>query len=233
MATPVVPRLRSSLKRAAPTLSIERELWDSGARSVAGIDEVGRGAWAGPISVGVAVIPGDRRIYKVRDSKLLTEPEREAIFDRIAGWCLEWSVGHAWPEECDALGMSAAQRLAADRALSALSAPPEAMLVDGHWDFVHGRAARTIVKGDSLCLSIAAASILAKVTRDRFMREEAAHFPHYGFDTNKGYPDPRHKAALQAYGPSTIHRRSWVFMDGLVWPGVRRVDRDDGQGRLF
>lgn len=212
---------------------MERELWESGSGTVAGVDEVGRGAWAGPISVGVAMIPTDRRVYKVRDSKLLTEPEREALFERIAAWCLDWAVGHASPEECDALGMSAAHRLAADRAIAGLSRPPDAVLVDGRWDFVSGVTARTIVKGDARCLSIAAASVLAKVTRDRIMRDEARHYPAYGFDSNKGYPDTRHQAALQAYGPSAIHRRSWVFMDGLIWNGVPRAARHDGQQALF
>jgi ribonuclease HII len=178
----------------------------------------------GPISVGVAVIPRGRRVYKIRDSKLLTEAEREALFDRIAAWCVDWAVGHAWPQECDDIGMSQAQRLASARALSGLGEPPDAALVDGRWDFVGGVPTHTVVKGDARCLSIAAASILAKVTRDRLMRGEARHYPPYGFDGNKGYPDPRHQAALQAYGPSTIHRRSWIFMDGLMWNGVRRVD---------
>ncbi|HUG75756.1 MAG TPA: ribonuclease HII [Acidimicrobiia bacterium] len=197
-----------------------------------GVDEVGRGAWAGPITVGVAVIPQERRVYKIRDSKMMTEGEREALFDRIAGWCDAWAVAHASPEECDDLGMSAAHRLAASRAMDALDVRPDRVLVDGRWDFVDGVPTTMVVKGDARCLSIAAASILAKVTRDRFMREEARHFPHYGFDSNKGYPDPKHQAALQAYGPSTIHRRSWVFMDGLMWEGVERADRH-GQGRLF
>jgi ribonuclease HII len=227
-----VHRLRPSLRAAAPSLVLEEGLWASGAARVAGIDEVGRGAWAGPLSVGVAVIPQGRRVYKIRDSKLLTEPEREALFERIAAWCLDWSVGHASAAECDEIGMSEAQRLAAVRAIDGLVAPPDAALVDGRWDFVGGAPTSTVVKGDARCLSIAAASILAKVTRDRIMRDEARHYPAYGFEGNKGYPDPRHQAALQAYGPSAIHRRSWVFMDGLVWNGVRRAGRH-GQERLF
>jgi ribonuclease HII len=187
------------------------------------MDEVGRGAWAGPISVGAAVLPRDRRVYRVRDSKMLTEEERERLFDRIAAWCVAWAVGHASQEECDALGMSAAQRLAARRALEDLGVGADAVLVDGRWDFVgHGRT-RRLVKGDATCLSIAAASILAKVTRDRLMRAEAEHFPAYDFDLNKGYPCPRHKSALAAFGPTSIHRRTWVFMDHLLWGGVPRL----------
>ena len=230
MAEPV-PLLRGALKGKSPTLATERALWDGGAELVVGLDEVGRGAWAGPLSVGAAVLPAGRRVYKVRDSKMLSEDEREALFDRVAGWCRAWAVGHASPEECDELGMSAAQRLAARRALDALGMPPDAVLLDGSWDFVGG--ARSIVRGDASCLSIAAASILAKVTRDRIMRREAEHFPAYWFESNKGYPGPRHRAALQWLGPSAIHRRSWVFMDSLVWPGVARVERPGFQRTLF
>ncbi len=229
-----VPRLRTALRAKAPSLSVERSLWEGGHRVVVGVDEVGRGAWAGPISVGVAVVPQDRRVYKIRDSKMLTEAEREALFDRIAGWCQAWSVGHATHEECDALGMADAQRLAARRALAGLDVTPERMLVDGRWDFL-GAGDKTvrIVGGDASSVSIAAASILAKVSRDRRMRAESEHFPGYWFDENKGYPCPRHKAALQAWGPSTIHRRSWVFMEHLLWTGLPRHRRPDPQPSLF
>src|ERR671919_1131569 len=211
MTVSTVPRLRPSLKRQSPGLSVERELWTTETTIIVGVDEVGRGAWAGPISVGVAVVPRDRRIYKIRDSKMLTEVEREAMFERIASWCEAWAVGHASHEECDELGMSDAQRLAARRALETLGVTPDHILVDGNWDFVGG--ARRIVRGDSTSLSIAAASILAKVTRDRMMRKIAHQYPGYNFEGNKGYPCPTHKANLQAMGPSAIHRRSWVFMD--------------------
>jgi ribonuclease HII len=195
---------------------------------VVGVDEVGRGSWAGPISVGAAVLPRDRRVYRVRDSKMLTEAERERLFPRLAAWCAAWAVGHASQQECDALGMSAAQKLAARRAVDGLGVVPDAVLVDGSWDFVGAPdvAATRIVRGDASCLSIATASILAKVTRDRIMRAEAEHFPAYDFDLNKGYPCPRHKAALAAWGPTSIHRRAWVFMDHLPWGGVRRTVRD-------
>jgi ribonuclease HII len=120
--------------------------------------------------------------------------------------------------------MAAAQRLAAQRALGALGVVPDAAVVDGKWNFVapHVRHVEMKIKADAYCLSVAAASILAKVTRDRIMREQSAHYPHWHFDTNKGYPCPLHKTALQGYGPSAIHRRSWVFMDNYVpWPGLR------------
>ncbi len=201
----------------------ERSCWDAGAEVVVGLDEVGRGAWAGPLTIGAAVVGRDRRVNGVRDSKALSELERERLFGRIADWCTTWGVGHASVAECDRLGMSAAQRLAARRALAALSCRPDAVLVDGSWDFVGEGTTRTLIRGDATCLSIAAASILAKVVRDRMMRAEAEHHPAYGFDANKGYPCPDHRAALAGYGPSAIHRRSWVFMDKLPYPGVRRL----------
>ena len=175
--------------------------------------------------VGAAVLPRERRVNGVRDSKMLTEAGREFLFDRIAGWCDAWAVGGASQPECDELGMAEAQRLATRRALGALGVVPDAAIVDGKWNFVGTGVAHVEmrVKADLNCLSVAAASILAKVTRDRIMREQSEHYPQWGFDSNKGYPCPMHKAALQAYGPSAIHRRTWVFMDHYVpWPGVPR-----------
>jgi ribonuclease HII len=226
---------RSAPKKRAPTRKIEQMLWERGHQVVVGIDEVGRGAWAGPLMVGAAVLPRDRRVNGVRDSKLLTEPERELLFGRIAGWCDAWAVGAASQEECDRLGMSAAQKLAARRAIESLGMSPDVAVTDGTWDFVSPSVARVelVVKADRRCLSVAAASILAKVTRDREMRAEAEHYPMWSFDTNKGYPCPVHKAALQACGPSAIHRRTWVFMDHYVpWTAIRRRP-PAGQAALF
>ena len=228
-----VPTLRPALRRQSPGLAREQHWWEAGADIVVGIDEVGRGAWAGPLAVGAAVLPRERRVYKVRDSKMLTETEREALFDRVAGWCRTWAVGLASPQECDELGMSAAQRLAAGRAIEGLGVEPDRVLIDGSWDFVGRGITETIVKGDATCLSIAAASILAKVFRDRMMRDESEHFPAYGFDGNKGYPSPDHQAAFHWLGPCSIHRTSWGFMDGVAWNGVRGRVRIEAQGSLF
>lgn len=222
MARSVRP-LRSALKSDAPTLANEREFWEQGHQVVVGLDEVGRGAWAGPLVIGAAVIPQDRRLYKLRDSKLLTEAERESMFDRVAEWCVAWSLGIVGHDECDELGMSASLRLAARRAIDSLGVEPERVLLDGSVDFVGGGITRTIVKGDATCVSIAAASILAKVSRDRMMREEATNFPAFEFQRNKGYPCPRHRMALSALGPTTIHRRSWSYMDDLPWSGIGRT----------
>src|SRR5688572_12741952 len=112
------PKLRKALKKSSnsPSLAVERACWEAGESIVVGVDEVGRGAWAGPLAVGAAVLPQDRRVNKVRDSKLLTEPEREVMYGRIASWASSWAVGFATVEECEGLGMADAQRLAARRA---------------------------------------------------------------------------------------------------------------------
>jgi ribonuclease HII len=187
--------------------------------------------------VGAAVLPRSKRVYGVRDSKMLTEERREGLFDRVAGWCEAWAVGAASQVECDSLGMAAAQRLAAQRAFAGLGLTADAVLIDGKWDFAGTGNVVRIVRGDACCLSIAAASILAKVTRDRHMRALAHNYPHYEFQDNKGYPCWRHKMALQAYGPCVIHRRTWVFMDSLSWDmrvnrfvdGVHGTKRDEAE----
>lgn len=222
-------------RKRAPTRAMEKALWERGHEVVVGIDEVGRGAWAGPLAVGAAVLPRDTRVNGVRDSKLLTEREREQLFDRLTAWCVAWSVGVVSEQECDQLGMSAAQKLAARRAIEGLDVAPDVAVTDGRWDFVSPSVAHVelAVKADLRCLSVATASILAKVVRDRAMRAQAESFPHWSFDTNKGYPCPVHKAALLGYGPSAIHRRSWVFMDHYVpWTAIRRTP-PAGQAALF
>lgn len=228
-----VPKLRPSLRSSAPRTDIEQGLWRDGVQTVVGFDEVGKGAWAGPITVGAVVIPQDSRIYKIRDSKQLRETEREALVDRITGWATHWAVGHASAEECDALGMSDAQRLATNRAIERLGVHPDHSLVDGNWDFVGRGATTTLVKGDRRSLSIAAASVVAKVTRDRMMRAEAVSYPWYGFDSNKGYPSPDHRAALRAIGPSTVHRRSWAYMQSIPWTGIKGCEEPDEHPTLF
>lgn len=222
-------------KKGVPTRVIEQAMWARGHEVVVGIDEVGRGSWAGPLMVGAAVLPRERRVNGVRDSKLLSEAQREFLFDRIADWCVSWSVGAASQEECDHLGMSAAQKLAARRAIEGLGVAPDVAVTDGKWDFVSPAVPHVelAVKADLRCLSVAAASILAKVVRDREMRAMAEHYPNWSFDTNKGYPCPVHKAALIGYGPSAIHRRSWVFMEHYnPWSAIKRTP-PAGQTQLF
>jgi ribonuclease HII len=205
----------------------------AGDRVVCGIDEVGRGSWAGPVTVAAVVAP-DQHLRGVRDSKLLTPEERTACAARIRAWALAIGVGHASHRECDELGMTIALRRAAERALGQLEAHgvvPDRIVLDGNHDYLgRGERVRTIVKGDVTVLSVAAASVVAKVTRDALMAAEAEHFPAYGFESNRGYPAPLHRCALAAYGPSAIHRRSWVFMESSPWTGLERLER---QPRLF
>jgi len=230
----MVTRPKNS-KRRAPTRAIEQEMWARGHEVVVGIDEVGRGSWAGPLMVGAAIVPRDSRVNGIRDSKLLSERAREALFPKIADWCVSWAVGAASQAECDHIGMSAAQKLATQRAVAQLAVVPDVAVTDGKWDFVSPSVANVelVVKADLRCLSVATASVLAKVVRDRHMREMAASYPHWSFDTNKGYPCPAHKAAIQGYGPSAIHRRSWVFMDNYnPWTAIRRTP-PAGQTSLF
>jgi ribonuclease HII len=214
-------------------LRAERKCWATGDRIVVGIDEVGRGSWAGPVTAAAVVAPPEH-LPGIRDSKLLTREERERGAARVADWALAVGVGHASHLECDELGMTEALRRAAERALAAVAAQgyePDRIVLDGKHDYLRrpGRVL-TIVKGDQTVLSVAAASVVAKVTRDAIMAEEAEHYPAYGFESNRGYPAPVHKCALAGYGPSAIHRRSWIFMDGCVWGGVARYER---QPRLF
>ena len=241
-----------------PTLAAERRLWRDGHRWVAGLDEVGRGAWAGPVSVGVAVLHTGCRSRTIpawlRDSKALPEDRREAVFDQVAAWCADAAVGHASAAECDRWGMTAALVLAAHRALAQLELAPDAVLVDGPYDLLRPKSllAATpepdpgaavpvlaasprsladlplpdvllpgtvvpVVDGDAHCAAVAAASVLAKVARDRLMRADAVHYPHYGFERNKGYPSPAHQTALRGYGLSAVHRRSWAYVADLPW----------------
>jgi ribonuclease HII len=212
-------------------LRLERKLWGAGDRVVCGIDEVGRGAWAGPATVA-AVVPAPEHVRGIRDSKQLTRPEREVAAAKVRQWAVAIGIGHASHEECDELGMTAALRTAGRRALAQLEAQgyvPDRIVLDGNYDYLQlGTRVTTLIKADATCLAVAAASCVAKVTRDALMREEAEHYPPYDFESNVGYPAPVHKAALAGYGPSAIHRRTWIFMEGLCWSGL-----PPPPGRLF
>ena len=210
-----------------PNATRERALFGRGAKTIVGIDEVGKGSWAGPLVVGIAMLSREMvfsdepavLLGGVRDSKQLSEMQREEMFDHVAANCLRWSIGAASALECDQLGMVAAQRLATARGFAALAGVSvDVAIVDGRWDFVapHAREVMLEVKADADCVSVAAASVLAKVSRDRMMRTLAGDYPQWHFDTNKGYPCPKHRAALQGYGPSAIHRTSWAFMPNYV-----------------
>ncbi|MET4096727.1 ribonuclease HII [Arthrobacter sp. UYCu712] len=218
----------------APTLDYERRFRSSGARLLAGIDEVGRGALAGPVSVGIAVIDLEQQtlLDDVRDSKLLKVEDRERLEPLVRGWCVASAVGHATAGEIDQLGIIGALRLAGNRAWLAVLAAgvtPDVVLLDGSHNwlspdtqpslFDDGPAepgcdapVHTLVKADMQCLSVAAASILAKVERDGRMRELHTEYPAFGWDVNKGYGTAAHKNALRAAGPTPYHRVSWQLL---------------------
>lgn len=201
-----------------PGIRHEQPYWDAG-MVVAGVDEVGRGAWAGPVTYCAVVLPPDRRMYKLRDSKQLDPTRREQLADRVHSFALAVSTGEASNAEIDALGMSAAIRLAARRAVAALAVQPDVLLIDGNWDFMAGWGTRNerIVHGDAHSASIAAASIVAKVERDAHMATTAADaHPRYAFDSNKGYPSPVHRAALREVGPCGLHRQTWAPIRELL-----------------
>lgn len=200
-----------------PGLTHERAWWVEGA-VVAGVDEVGRGAWAGPVTYAAVVLPSDRRMYKLRDSKVIDAARREQLAARLTGFALGIGVGHATNAELDRLGMTEGCRLAARRAVDALPVRPDVCLLDGKWDFLAGYGTQNerIPHGDAYSASVAAASIVAKVRRDGLMAEVCGSFPPYGFSSNKGYPSPRHKRSLAEVGPCVLHRRSWAPVAALI-----------------
>ncbi|GAA1113285.1 ribonuclease HII [Nocardiopsis composta] len=207
-----------------PDFALEQELRAAGAGLVAGVDEVGRGAWAGPVVVCAAVAGPAPVPEGLTDSKRLTPKRRTAMAELLRPWVADHAVGRAEAEEIDALGMTAALRLAADRALRGLSRRPDAVILDGKHDYL-GRpwAVRTQVKADLTSASVAAASVLAKVYRDTWMAGLDAEHPGYGFATAAGYPSPVHRAALAEHGPTPYHRMTWSYLDGLEkWRHLRK-----------
>ena len=204
--------VRMVLHRAS--LKPEQGLWDAGWHAVAGIDEAGRGAWAGPVVAAAVIFPPDAAslsalVGRVDDSKRLTPGVRERLLDEIEACAQAVGIGFASREEIDALGIAAATRSAMMRAVACLAVPPDFLLIDYLTLTDLPQEQLGLVHGDALSLSIAAASIVAKVTRDRWMVEQEPVYPGYGFARHKGYGTPEHRAALQRLGPSGLHRRSF------------------------
>ena len=196
--------------RLKKLLATEMGFWSTGVLHVAGIDEVGRGPLAGPVVAAAVILPEGCWIDGVDDSKKLTHEKRLALYDRIVASCVCWGVGAASPAEIDRINIRRATALAMERAIRRLSCPPGHLLVDGLPVPELGHERQTaIVDGDAKVHSIAAASILAKVTRDRLMERLAARHPAYGWERNKGYGTPEHLAALDAHGPTRHHRQSF------------------------
>ena len=194
---------------------MERELRASGCGIICGVDEAGRGPLAGPVVAAAVVLPADAVLSGVDDSKKLTEAQREALYAEICAVAVSWGIGQATVGEIDEVNILNATYLAMNRAIAALSVTPDLCLIDGNRaDGVH-YPNQCVVKGDSRCASIAAASILAKVYRDRLMTALHETYPQYGFLRHKGYPTKAHYAALDECGVSDIHRRTFL----RKWPG--------------
>lgn len=211
-----------------PTLRYERELLRSGSAAVACVDEAGRGALCGPVSVGMVVVTARTRTAPqgVRDSKLLSAERRSELVPRIRRWA-DHAVGMASADEIDRIGIIAALRLAGHRALAALPVRPDVVLLDGNHDYLSPPAQESLfadaveagsapippvvtrVKADLRCAGVAAASILAKTARDAILVGWSAEYPDYRWDENKGYAAPEHMAALRRLGPTPHHRLSW------------------------
>jgi ribonuclease HII len=210
------PKAAPKIDRPFPTLMLELEARATWNGHVCGVDEAGRGPWAGPVSAAAVILNPDDLPPGIDDSKALTEKRRALLEPEIKARALAWGVGFASVEEIDELNILHATGLAMRRAVEALAHPPVHALVDGNYRFKLPCAVTPVVKGDSLSLSIAAASILAKTARDRLMIEMDAVYPGYGFASHKGYNAPIHQNALNTFGPCPEHRRSWAPIKALL-----------------
>ncbi|MFC4111200.1 ribonuclease HII [Nonomuraea zeae] len=221
----------------APTYDIEHLLLaQPSTRTVAGIDEVGRGAWAGPVTVCAVVTDLSPPPAGLTDSKQISAARRGPLAEELASWVAGAAFGEATHEEIDALGMTEALRRAARRALDALPVRPDAVILDGKHDYIGPPwPVRLEVKGDAASISVAAASVLAKVRRDAYMATIGCD--EYGFAENAGYPSPLHQEALARLGPTPHHRLSWSYLDDLPRWRHLKLHRDplagEGQASLF
>lgn len=228
MTTPTTPKLKPRAKPSpiGPNLTLEKLC---GAGPVCGVDEAGRGPWAGPVSAAAVILPARKLPQGIDDSKKLTAKARDALEAEIKAVAVAWAVGFASVEEIAELNIIQATGLAMRRAVEALSVKPVVALVDGNYAFRLPCEVRTVVGGDGLSLSIAAASILAKTARDRLMIEADALYPGYGFASHKGYHARSHHEALRRLGPCPIHRAEWapvkaVLAGGLFEPTPETAD---------
>jgi ribonuclease HII len=203
-----------------PDWAFERDHWRRGFFRVAGVDEAGRGAWAGPVTVAAVILPGLATEYPFRDSKQLTAAQREEYAQEVRRVALTWAVEHAWPDEIAHLNILGATHAAAHRALARLTPPPQALVTD----YLRLRTPLPLTappRADALSYTVAAASLLAKTERDRMMLELDARHPGYGFAAHKGYGAPAHHAALERLGVSDVHRRTFA-------PVARRLEQETG-----
>jgi ribonuclease HII len=190
--------------------AIERQHFENGVNLLCGVDEAGRGPLAGPVCAAAVILPKELVIPGLNDSKKLSDKRRRELYDIITQQAVSYGIAFATAEEIDEINILQATFLAMERAMAQLDPKPELALIDGNRAKDFGLPVQTIVKGDSLSASIAAASILAKVTRDRYMEELAEQYPRYGFEVHKGYPTKRHYAAIAEFGPCPAHRRTFL-----------------------
>ena len=189
---------------------LENAIYDEGYSLLCGVDEAGRGPLAGPVYAAAVILPRGLVIDGLNDSKKLSEKKREALFAPICASALSYGIARAEVEEIEERNILNATYLAMSRAIAKLEPPPSLALIDGNRSAGIAFPNRTVVKGDAKCADIAAASVLAKVSRDRFMLEMAEKYPEYGFEAHKGYGTAAHYTALREFGPSPIHRLSFL-----------------------
>ena len=201
---------------SATMWEIEDGFFNQGLGVICGVDEAGRGPLAGPVCAAAVILPKYLEIPGLTDSKKLSDKRRRELFPEIQRQALAYGIGFASEKEIDEINILQATFLAMERALSQLSVKPDLTLIDGNREKDFGIPVRTVVKGDSLSANIAAASILAKVSRDDLMLEAAKQYPQYGFDVHKGYGTKAHYEALEKYGPCPLHRQTFLkkFYEG-------------------
>jgi ribonuclease HII len=213
---------RAEGRRLSALLAFETELWERGVVHVAGVDEAGVGTLAGPVVAAAAILPAALRPRGLDDSKQLDARARERLCAEVKAGAVAWAIGAASPEEVDAINVYQAGLLAMRRAVEGLSVRPEHLLVDARRIPDLTIPQQGIIKGDAKSLSIAAASVIAKVTRDALMVEAEARFPGYGFARHKGYGAPEHLEALRRLGPCAIHRRTFAPVREAIDGGPRQ-----------
>ena len=190
--------------------TLENEIYAGGVRLLCGVDEAGRGPLAGPVCAAAVILPQNCEIEGLNDSKKLTEKKREALFDVICAAAVSYGIAFATVEEIEEYNILGATFMAMNRAVAMLDPVPELALIDGNRNTGIQIPSRCVIGGDGKCADIAAASVLAKVTRDRYMLQMAEQYPEYGFEKHKGYGTKAHYEAIRQYGPSPIHRPSFL-----------------------